>query len=303
MTPIVVTPVAGAASGTPQRFQALREFWDRHWASVTICTLLLVFVLAYLSPNIFVSVYPGQAMILYNRFSPDPDPTTVYGEGFHIVAPWNVAYKYDIRFQQMTVPIVAVARNGLEISVDCSVSFRPVFWLIPHLHRRYGEQYVSQLVIPQLRTAIQDIVGQLLPEEVYSMARSSHNEQMFAKTQRVVGGVYVEIGDVSIVNVRLPPKIEDAIQEKLHEEQMVGLYTFKVEKEKKEAERKLEEAKGIAAFQQTVAGGITEPLLKWKGIEATVELAKSPNAKVVVVGNNSSQGLPLILGSDGSAKQ
>src|SRR5208283_5311105 len=55
------------------------------------------------------------------------------------------------------------------------------------------------------------------------------------------------------------------------------------------------EAAGVRDFQQIVAQGISAQLLEWKGIEATENLAKSPNAKIVVIGGGKN-GLPLILG-------
>ena len=70
---------------------------------------------------------------------------------------------------------------------------------------------------------------------------------------------------------------------------------FVLTKEKQEAERKRIEAQGISDFQQIVTQGISDKLLEWKGIEATQDLAKSTNVKVVVIGN-SKNGLPLILG-------
>lgn len=70
---------------------------------------------------------------------------------------------------------------------------------------------------------------------------------------------------------------------------------FVLLREAKEAERKRIEAQGIADFQRIVSQGISDQLLRWKGIEATMEIAKSPNSKVVVVGAGK-DGLPLILG-------
>ena len=266
--------------------------------SITLTSLVVVFLLAFLSDRMFISVYPGQGMILYQRFSANAIPNEVYYEGFHVIAPWNIAYKYDLTYQQQTVPVVALSRNGLEVAVDSSITFRPIGALLPHLHRRYGTNYVQKLVLPQLRTALQDIVGQFLPEEIYSLSRSAQHEEIFQKAQRIIGGVYIDIGDVSIINVKLPPKVQGAIQDKLQAQQVSEMYDFRIDTEKKEAVRKLEEAKGIQAFQETISKGISPQVLEWKGIEATLELAKSNNTKVVVVGGGKS-GLPLILGSDG----
>src|SRR5262249_34226552 len=49
-------------------------------------------------------------------------------------------------------------------------------------------------------------------------------------------------------------------------------------------------------FQQTVSQGISESYLRWRGIEATLQLSQSTNAKVVVIGSGK-DGLPIILGN------
>jgi regulator of protease activity HflC (stomatin/prohibitin superfamily) len=294
MTPTSDTETEVAA---PRRFARLKDLWERRWVSITITSLVLIFALAFLSDRMFISVYPGQGMLLYHRFEVDAIPNEVYYEGFYVIAPWNIAYKYDLTYQQLTVPIVALSKNGLEVSVETSITFRPIGALLPHLHRRYGVEYPKKLVIPQLRTAIQDIVGQFLPEEIYSLSRSAQHEEIFEKAERIIGGVYIDIGDVSIISVKLPPKVQTAIQEKLEAQQVAEMYDFRIEAEKKEAARKLEEAKGIQAFQKTISEGISPQVLEWKGIEATLELAKSANAKVIVIGS-SKTGLPLVLGSE-----
>jgi prohibitin 1 len=97
-----------------------------------------------------------------------------------------------------------------------------------------------------------------------------------------------------IRSVKLPPSIQKAIENKLTQEQESLEYEFRLQKELKEAERKRIEAEGVQEFQRIVNQSITDKLLKWKGIEATLELAKSPNSKVVVVGGK--DGLPIILG-------
>ena len=72
---------------------------------------------------------------------------------------------------------------------------------------------------------------------------------------------------------------------------------FVLRKERQEAECKRIEARGIADFQKIVAQGISEPLLAWKGIEATQQLAHSQNAKIVIIGNPKN-GMPLIIPID-----
>ncbi|HLJ64022.1 MAG TPA: hypothetical protein VKT70_07950, partial [Stellaceae bacterium] len=69
------------------------------------------------------------------------------------------------------------------------------------------------------------------------------------------------------------------------------------------SERKTIEAKGIREFQDIVKDGITDRYLMWKGIDATLQLAQSPNSKVIVIGSGPN-GLPILLGNlDGTLKQ
>ncbi len=101
-----------------------------------------------------------------------------------------------------------------------------------------------------------------------------------------------------IRDVTLPQTLRTAIEQKLKQEQEALEYDFKIQKARKEAERKEIEANGIAEFQKIVNRTITPQLLKWKGVEATQEISKSPNSKVIVIGNGDGD-LPIILGGGG----
>jgi len=89
--------------------------------------------------------------------------------------------------------------------------------------------------------------------------------------------------------------VSQAIEEKLQAEQQSEKMKFILDRERQEADRKRIEAQGIADFQTIVSDGISDKLLRWKGIEATEALAASANSKVVVIGG--ADGLPLILNS------
>jgi regulator of protease activity HflC (stomatin/prohibitin superfamily) len=103
--------------------------------------------------------------------------------------------------------------------------------------------------------------------------------------------------DVLIKGLTVPPGVQEAIVRKNAMFHEMEEFSFRVQREQKEAERKRVEAVGIRNFQEIVSSGMSDAYLRWRGIEATLELAKSPNAKVVVVGNPTN-GLPLILNTD-----
>jgi regulator of protease activity HflC (stomatin/prohibitin superfamily) len=110
----------------------------------------------------------------------------------------------------------------------------------------------------------------------------------------------VIINQVLIGYVGIPDSVKGAIESKLRADQEQQAMDFTIMREKKEAERKKVEAEGIQAFQTIVSKGIDDRLLRWKGIEATLKLAESHNAKVIVIGGGS-DGLPILLNGTGDA--
>ena len=94
--------------------------------------------------------------------------------------------------------------------------------------------------------------------------------------------------------MKLPAKLEEAIEQKLKEEQLSLQYRYKLDRERQEAERRIIEAQAKADANRILNASLTDKILKDKGIEATLELAKSPNTKTVIIGGGEG-GLPLIL--------
>jgi hypothetical protein len=90
--------------------------------------------------------------------------------------------------------------------------------------------------------------------------------------------------------------VVSAINRKTEQYYISEEYKFRVERERRESERKKIEAEGIREFQQIVSQGISDSYLRWRGIEATLQLSQSTNSKVVIIGN-AKDGLPVILGN------
>jgi hypothetical protein len=101
---------------------------------------------------------------------------------------------------------------------------------------------------------------------------------------------------ILVAGIELPSAIVAAINRKTEQYYIAEEYKFRVEREKRESERKKIEAEGIRDFQQTVSQGVSESYLRWRGIEATLQLSQSTNSKVVVIGSGK-DGLPIILGN------
>lgn len=264
----------------------------------TILFGVAIFILASMTlGSAFLTIDAGNKGVLFRKFGGGLDMEKQYGQGFHIIAPWNTMFIYDVRKQQAEESMDVLSSNGLSIAVDITVIYRPNESKIADLHNLIGTDYFRKIVIPEVRSSVRKIIGRYTPEELYSTKREVVQVEIQNETNKVLAANFINLDAVLIRSVTLPPTIKTAIESKLKQEQESLEYEFRLQKEQKEAERKSIEAKGIQNFQKIISESISEKLLTWKGVEATQDLAKSPNTKIVVVGGGKN-GLPLILNTD-----
>ncbi len=266
------------------------------FVSRVVVIVVSVFILGGLAAGCMTTVIgSGEAGVKYSSLSGTQLDKT-YMEGLHVHAPWEDIIVYDVRFQEKLEEINALSSNGLSIGMDVSIRWRPDIEKLPMLHTTYGRDYYRKLVQPELRSAVRHVVGQFTPEELYSTRRGELQEKILVNVRKGVQGKYVVVDAVLIRDVRLPDQIQRAIENKLKEEQEAERYRYTLEKERLEAERKRIEAEGQAEYQRIITRSLSPEFLKFKGIEATRELANSPNTKIVVIGGK--DGLPIILGNN-----
>jgi len=233
--------------------------------------------------------------VLFKKFGGGLDKETIYGQGFHIIAPWNTLHVYDVKIHETFEKMEVLSKNGLSIKIDLSFRYMPIQEKIGYLHDEIGRNYLERIIKPEIRSVTREVIGNYLPEELYSTKREAIEDEIEALTREKVEAKYLTLDAILIRDVTLPLTLRNGIEKKLVQEQESLEYEFKIDKARKEAQRKEIEANGIAKFQQIVNRTITPQLLKWKGVEATQEIAKSSNAKVIVIGNGDGD-LPIILG-------
>ena len=254
----------------------------------------LIFIVMF-SSSMFYTIEPGEKGVLFEKFAGGLDKETVYGQGFHVIAPWNTLHVYDVKLHDTFEKMEVLSKNGLSIRIDLSFRYMPVPSKIGYLHDQIGRDYLERIIKPEIRSVTREVIGNYLPEELYSTKREAIEDEIYARTKENIEAKYLMLDAILIRDVTLPQTLRTAIEQKLKQEQESLEYEFKIDKAKKEAERKEIEANGIAKFQQIVNRTITPQLLKWKGVEATQEISKSTNAKVIVIGNGDGD-LPIILG-------
>jgi prohibitin 2 len=280
---------------------------------IAVGGLFVILIALFLFPHMVVSVGPGEAGVVWDRFF-GTRVDVVYGEGVHVIFPWNRFYKYDVRLQSVTSDYDALSQTGLPIKVSASVRFRPsgapfeyvvnrgtgAEYSLGQLHRRVGPDYRDTVVLPVVGAALRQVIGRYSAEDLYRLQRSAIQSEIVSliaqrrRSEQFADERTIDIIDVLIRSITLPAPVQLAIETKMAEEQSMLAYDFTIGKERKEAERKSVEAEGIRRFQEIVTRqGIDRNYLQWRGIEATLELAKSANTKVIVIGGK--DGLPLIL--------
>ncbi|MBK9254663.1 MAG: prohibitin family protein [Saprospiraceae bacterium] len=258
----------------------------------------IAFILfSVLSSTTFLTIEPGRAGILFKRFSGGIDKTSIYQPGFHVIAPWNKMFIYETRILEGVEKMEVLSKNGLTIVVELSYRFMPQLERLGYLHETVGPEYAQRIIIPEIRSATREVIGKYLPEELYSTKRESIQTEIFDRTSESIGKKDLILDAILIREVALPAKLKEAIEQKLGEEQMAFQYEFKLDRERKEAERKIIEAQAKAESNRILNASLTDKILRDKGIEATLTLANSPNSKIVIIGE-SKGGLPLILGGD-----
>jgi regulator of protease activity HflC (stomatin/prohibitin superfamily) len=332
------------AKPVPKQRSALGRFVRRHLAGESILFMVLLFLAVILWPYVVITVPSGHVGVLWYRLIGfDPacwcfvgrgtvlDPRELKEEGLHIIAPWNKLYVYDLRLQSTTQTVNAISKDGVSVTAQINVRYQLLHHSMGVLHKFIGPGYVQSVIIPEIGSQAREVISKYTAEEVYT-SRDKIQDEIRINTQRGLGANLnklvqpesmeqpdpkhyndflqssIQILDTPVLSIELPPAIVAAINRQTEQFYQIQEYKYRVQKEAEESQRKLIEANGIAAFQQRVSQGISESYLRWRGIEATLALAQSPNTKIVIIGSGK-DGLPVILGnvdgplSSGSAPQ
>jgi prohibitin 1 len=217
------------------------------------------------------------------------------GEGIHLINPLKTNNELSIQTQTLKESASVPSSEGLMMSLDTSL----IYHLNPDhasdVFQKIGADYENVVVEPTLRSAIREATASHTANALYTGEREMVAKQIYDQVSAQLNQRGLTVENVLLRDIQLPATLKAAIEAKQQAEQESLAMNFRLQKETQEAQRKRIEAAGVRDFQQIVAQGITPSLLEWKGIEATENLAKSANSKVVVIGNNKN-GLPLILG-------
>lgn len=279
------------SSGSGYFFTRKEVFMDRRITPIALSMLLIV------GAGCGKTVDSGHRGVYYN-WRTGTDTEHVLGEGFHWLAPWNKLFQYDVRTKDRLEKLDSLSKDQLQIRCDVSIRYSLVPNKVGQLHERVGPDYYRMLIQPILRNTTRDVMSGYKSVDAHGARKAIQEEIADAIRPALTKYNYFSVDRVMLRHMEFPQVVVQAIERKLAMNQEAEREKFALEKARIAAERKLVDARATAKAQAILKAEINDTLLRWKGIEATLSLAESPNTKVVVVGGGK-DGLPLILGGAG----
>ncbi|MGA2668153.1 MAG: prohibitin family protein [Ignavibacteria bacterium] len=293
---IVLVSLKKNAGGNEKLVRSLNIFRNIAYIAIGIAIIL----------SAVVEVGPGEVgiQVLFGSVQ-----SSVLHSGLNIINPLVSVERMDIKTQAYTMSsahdegqmkgddaITALSMDGLTLRLDVTVWYKLSEADAPQVYRSIGTDYVDKIVRPAIRTALRDIAVLYSATDIYSNKREDYVHNVTKNLEEAFNGRGVVLERVLLRTVELPEMVRTAIDEKIAAEQKAQQMVYVLQKERQEAERKKVEAQGISDFNRIVSQSITEQTLQMKGIEATLELAKSQNSKMVIMNGKN---MPLIFGMSG----
>jgi regulator of protease activity HflC (stomatin/prohibitin superfamily) len=263
-------------------------------SSALIIVLLLGLLGVYFWQRIIHVIPSGHAGVLYRTFRNGTETDYVYPEGLHVFLPWDRLYDYDTKVQLVLNDITVLTNKGLPIELKLAIRYHPEYDMLGLLHQKVGPEYVQKIVLPQVESVLRRSIGTQEPESIYTN-KEGVLTSIITKAIEETSEKYVTIDDIIIREVILPEQVRNAITEKLVYQQQLQAYEFRLATEMKEADRKKIEGEGVRAYQEIIGRSLSQDMLRWEYIRSQVDLAKSPNAKVVVMGDGGPRSQPQLL--------
>lgn len=272
-----------------------RRWLRRNLHALAVVVLVLLGIVVFFADRIFIVIPAGHVGALWNRFS-GTRVDRVFGEGLHIISPLDVMTAYEVRKQVVVHTLDVLSVEGLTVVLELAIRFQPEYRLVGLLHETIGPYYMTRVVVPQAESVLRKQLGSATAVQIYTNEGGLLTRAMIMAMNEA-GRNLVAIDDIVVLQITLPERLKNAINDKITQRQLLGSYLYRRETALKEAERKRIEAAGIRDYQAIIDQTLSERLLVYQGIQATRDLATSDNPKTLVVGAGSNDlALPIFLG-------
>jgi regulator of protease activity HflC (stomatin/prohibitin superfamily) len=258
--------------------------------------LILIAIVAVLWPFCTTRIESGYVGVYYSTFFGGTKTDKVYGEGLHLVAPWDNIISYDTRIQSQSYKIKALAKGGLSVDVELTAVYAINRNEAPMLHKTIGSDYTTKLINPAVLSSVRSVVGKLTQTELYDADITQIQDDALKQIKVIFQDKPLTISSVLVREIVFPETVSTAINAKFVAEQNVLEERYRVLQAVENYKQTYVDGEATRFEQALISEGMTDAYLRYLGIEATLALAESDNAKLVIIGDK--DGLPLILNPD-----
>jgi regulator of protease activity HflC (stomatin/prohibitin superfamily) len=286
-------------------YEKFDRFVNEHLIKISLFLFIFIGTFTILWDRVVYIVPAGNVGVIYRPLWGGVDMERVFGEGIHILFPWNRFTQYNARIQNQVLELEVLTSDLLKSKVKVIFQYEIDTPTLPILHRYIGPDYLSKVVEPQVISIIRERIGSFSSDKAFTADLQKIVRDITITSDRIlVDNVsppglnsvkLIRISSVEITNITFPKEVEMAIELKMVEMAKADGYKFILQAARQEAQRKEIEAEGIRKFQDIVRPGLSDNYLRWRGVEATQSLAASNNSKIIIFGQGPT-GLPLVLG-------
>jgi regulator of protease activity HflC (stomatin/prohibitin superfamily) len=231
--------------------------------------------------------------------------------------------RFDTRVLEYSNQLGFHSSEGIEVTSEITLLYRINPDSVMDIYEKFDGYYQNALIINNLITALRQEGLNHKAAELITQ-RSEIEQSIKERLINVISKYGFSIDLVLIKDIDLPREVTQTIQAKLNAEQIskkteidleilrknldyqiekekkeaelevtkqrIAL-DFVIEKQKKESERLIIESEAIKKSQDILNSSLTDKLIKYKALDITKDLVKSPNAKIIITDGKS----PVIL--------
>ena len=287
----------------PEQPAGFRSALRHGLASISFFLRVFLILTTILWKEVFITIPSGSVGVMWYRFFGGTVTERHLGEGLKVILPWDKIFVYSVRPQRLDFQMSALTSEGLNVDLEVTATSVIIVHEVGFLHKSVGPEYQKSLIEPIVAEALRSLLSKYRADHIYDFANNSLELEVTERVNERILRASLNFGDelplvrlaqFNLRSVHLPKDVSEAIEEKARAQQAVARYQFVLERERLESDRKAIEADGVRRFQEIVTPTISQEYLQWRGIDATLQLALSNNAKVVVIGAGD-DGLPLIF--------
>ncbi len=223
----------------------------------------------------------------FGKYADEP-----YTDGLKVFNPFATRIiKISTQTENLEVDLNIPSKEGLVIRSEVSILYNVIGDQAPELLRNIGQDYERNIILPVFRSSVSDVTARFYAKDMHTGERSTIENAIRDQMMKHLEGKGLVVEAVLLKSIQMPASLANAIEEKLEAEQRSQRMQFVLQEARQQADQKRIEAEGVRDAQKIIAEGLTPEILQFKSIEAFKELAKSPNAKIIVTDGD----LPMLM--------